>query len=76
MRGSRFEQVVLNPQPLPPKGEAGASHSTGTRSFDDGNWCGSVPKHLNFPPPRPPWADSIGQPVSFQVLNAIAAGGR
>lgn len=40
---TRFEQVTLNPQPLPPKA-----------AFDDGDWCATVPKH--FPHPSPAWS--------------------
>lgn len=48
-------KVALNPQPLPPTSFGGGKPT----AFDDGGWCGTVPRKLPpFPPPPPgPWAD-------------------
>lgn len=58
LRNSRFEQVALNPQPLPP-GPDGRVFNQAGRALLDGDWCGTVPKR--FPPPPPPIADLIGR---------------
>ncbi len=53
---SLLDKLALNPQPLPPRQEGGASeHAGGLQqgghaSMDD-DWCGTVPKHF---PPLPP----------------------
>lgn len=58
LRNSRFEQVMLNPQPLPP-GPDGALQQRVGRATLDNDWCGTVPKH--FPPPPPPIADLLSR---------------
>lgn len=59
LRNSRFEQVLLNPQPLPPRQEGGVFQQAGRATLDD-DWCGTVPKR--FPPPPPsPFAGLLGR---------------
>jgi hypothetical protein len=55
---SRFEQLMLNPQPLPPAPNGSVFQQVGRASLDD-DWCGTVPKR--FPPPPPlPGLDRFG----------------
>jgi hypothetical protein len=58
---SLLDQVALNPQPLPPKEAIGAVlHGAKTAAYDDGGWCGTVPRPLPFPPlPPGPWANVV-----------------
>ena len=58
LRNSRFEEVMLNPQPLPPGPDDSAHHQIGRATLDN-DWCGTVPRH--FPPPPPPIADLLSR---------------
>ena len=51
LRHSRFEQVMLNPQPLPPRSDHTAVAQQAGRVALDDDWCGTGPKPL---PPMPP----------------------
>jgi hypothetical protein len=55
---SRFDQVMINPQPLPPEHGGNAFQLAGRAALDD-DWCGTVVRHL--PPPPPPVIDQIRQ---------------
>lgn len=56
---SLLDRVALNPQPLPPKHDGAELGRGKVAAWDDGGWCGTVPRRLPpFPPPPPgPWAD-------------------
>jgi hypothetical protein len=58
-----LERIGLNPQPLPPKEVAtagGPAFGGRAASFDDGDWCGTVPRHFPPVPPLPgPWGDLL-----------------
>jgi len=65
--GGGFEQVALNPQPLPPAESGGRSMQGGVMSWEDGDWCGTVPHRFPFPPPPPQWNDLQSQ-LGVQAL--------
>ena len=72
---TRLDQILLNPQPLPPKGESLGQSAASRLSGADGDVppCGNdiinLLKHFP-PPPPPPLGDLVGG-LSHQVMNQL-----
>jgi hypothetical protein len=48
-------------KPLPPAAIGGQSMQGGVMSWEDGDWCGTVPHKFPFPPTPPHWNDVLSQ---------------
>jgi len=57
-----------------PHAEAGAAGTGHVASYDDGNWCGTVPHKFPFPSPPPPLG-GIGGSIGDALQNLPGIGG-
>jgi hypothetical protein len=70
---SRLEQLMLNPQPLPPRSAVGEFAGSRMSGGDDPPQCGNglIDLLKHFPPPPPPSLGDLVGGACHQVLNAL-----